>query len=81
MARRLFLALFALLLIPCRLLAQRSLVVLPDGRRAEVVARFRADSVQELSLQLDAALRGDLDRHDLAVRATLARCRELRKAL
>lgn len=42
-------------------------VFLPDGRQAEVVGRFRADSAEELAKQLTAALNNEKDAHDLAV--------------
>ena len=47
----------------------KELVVLPDGRRATVEKRFRADSVEELADQLSASLSGEKDHHDLVVEA------------
>jgi len=44
-----------------------SIVRLPDGRKAVVESRFRADSVEELADQLSAALSGEKDKHDLVV--------------
>jgi hypothetical protein len=56
-------------------------VNLPDGRQATVVKRFQAISAEELAVQLEAALAGEKDYHDLAVenkeRQLRARAREL----
>lgn len=51
-------------------------VQLPDGRTAEVVNRFRADSAEELAKQLSAALNGEKDAHDLAVEAHFRKMQE-----
>lgn len=45
----------------------RTDLILPDGRRAIVEGRFRAESAEELADQLSAALSGDKDSHDLIV--------------
>ena len=50
-------------------------VSLPDGRTAEVVGRFRADSAQELAAQLTAALNDEKDAHDLAVESQIQHIR------
>lgn len=42
-------------------------VILPDGRQAEVINRFRADSAEDLARQLSSALNNEKDSHDLAV--------------
>ena len=47
-------------------------VKLPDGRMAQVVKRFRADSAEELADQLSAALSGEKDYHDTVIEAKLA---------
>ena len=44
-------------------------VTLPDGRQAEVVKRFKADSVEELADQLSASLSEEKDYHDLVIEA------------
>lgn len=49
---------------------EESIIRLPDGRKAVVESRFRADSVEELADQLSAALSGEKDKHDLAVERT-----------
>jgi len=51
-------------------------VELPDGRQAKVVARFRANSAEELADQLSAALSGEKDYHDMVIEA---KEKELRK--
>lgn len=51
-------------------------VSLPDGRTAEVVGRFRAESAQELASQLSAALNQEKDSHDLAVEAQIQKIRQ-----
>jgi len=50
-------------------------IQLPDGRQAQVVGRFRAESAEELRDQLAAALSGEKDYHDLVIDA---KDRELR---
>lgn len=47
--------------------ADRTDLILPDGRRATVEGRFRADSAEELADQLSAALSGEKDSHDMIV--------------
>jgi hypothetical protein len=42
-------------------------VELPDGRKATVVKKFQAMSAEELAVQLESALAGEKDYHDLAV--------------
>lgn len=44
-----------------------STVSLPDGRRAVVEGRFKAESVEELADQLSSALSGEKDHHDKVV--------------
>ncbi len=51
-------------------------VTLPDGRRAVVAARFRAESAQELADQMSAYLSGEKDHHDLVVDLQMQRARE-----
>jgi len=50
-------------------------IVLPDGRKATVVGRFRADSAEELRAQMEAALSEEKDHHDLVVEQQIARAR------
>jgi hypothetical protein len=45
------------------------LMELPDGRMAKVVKKFQAISPEELRDQLEAALAGEKDHHDLVVEA------------
>jgi hypothetical protein len=47
----------------------QEMVALPDGRRATVERRLRAESVEELADQLSASLSGEKDHHDLVVEA------------
>lgn len=58
-------------------------VNLPDGRSAEVVGRFRAESAEELAEQLSRSLNGEKDAHDLAVekhfRKSVDRQKEIEK--
>lgn len=42
-------------------------VMLPDGRKAEVVSRHKAESAAELADQLTKALNNEKDAHDLAI--------------
>ncbi len=56
-------------------------VVLPDGRKASVVKSFRAETVDELSEQLSAALSGEKDHHDRVVEAKERQNAERRAAL
>lgn len=51
-------------------------VFLPDGRKAVVVGRFRADSAQELADQMEAALNQEKDHHDLVIEAKMRQVRE-----
>jgi hypothetical protein len=51
-------------------------VFLPDGRKAVVVGRFRADSAQELADQMSAVLNEEKDHHDLVVEAKMRQIRE-----
>lgn len=51
-------------------------VFLPDGRKAVVVSRFRAESAQELADQMSAVLSEEKDHHDLVVEAKLREVRE-----
>ncbi len=43
------------------------LVTLPDGRRAVVDSRFKAETAEELADQLSKALSGEKDWHDLII--------------
>lgn len=62
-------------------------VQLPDGRWAEVSegnqldGKWRADSAEELAEQLEAALAGEKDRHDLVIEAKEREMRERAKAI
>jgi hypothetical protein len=51
-------------------------VSLPDGRRATVVGRFRAESAEELRAQMEAAIAQEKDHHDLVVEKHIAKGRE-----
>jgi hypothetical protein len=51
-------------------------IKLPDGRMAQVVKRFRADSAEELADQLSAALSGEQDYHDTVIEAKVAQLRK-----
>jgi hypothetical protein len=42
-------------------------ISLPDGRTAEVVGRFRAETAEDLAKQLTSALNNEKDFHDIAV--------------
>lgn len=61
----------------------RDVVSLPDGRRAAVESRSRAESVQELADQLSASLSGEKDWHDAVIehqhKQLLARQEELER--
>jgi hypothetical protein len=50
-------------------------VELPNGKKAIVASRFRADSAQDLANQLSAALSGEKDHHDLIVEAQMEKVR------
>lgn len=56
-------------------------VTLPDGRRAVVTGRFKAESAEELAEQLSAALSGEKDWHDKVVAAHFRRLQEEREAM
>lgn len=56
-------------------------VQLPDGRMAEVVKKFQADSVEDLADQLSAALSGEKDHHDLVIEAKVQSMRARVKAI
>jgi len=56
-------------------------VTLPDGRTAVVEKRHHADSVQELAAQLESALSGEKDHHDMIVEKTLRENNERNKAI
>ncbi len=56
-------------------------IFLPDGRKATVVARFRAESAQELADQMSAALSEEKDHHDLVVEQQIAKGRERAAAI
>jgi len=51
-------------------------VFLPDGRRATVVGRFRAESAEELARQMESALNEEKDHHDLVIEAKMRQVRE-----
>ncbi len=51
-------------------------VFLPDGRKAVVVGRFRADSAQELADQMEAVVNQEKDHHDLVIEAKMRQVRE-----
>lgn len=51
-------------------------VFLPDGRKAVVVGRFRADSAQELADQMEAVVNEEKDHHDLVIEAKMRQVRE-----
>lgn len=51
-------------------------VFLPDGRKAVLVGRFRAESAQELADQMSAALNQEKDHHDLVIEAKMRQVRE-----
>jgi hypothetical protein len=51
-------------------------VVLPDGRKAEVVSRFKAESAEELADMLARALNDEKDAHDLAVESHIRKLNE-----
>jgi hypothetical protein len=53
-----------------------STVQLPNGKTATVTKKFQAISAEELAEQLEAALAGEKDYHDLAVEAQERRIRE-----
>lgn len=42
-------------------------LILPDGRKAIVEGRFRAESAEDLAEQLSAALSGEKDAHDIII--------------
>jgi len=54
---------------------------LPDGRRAVVDGRFKAESVEELADQLSAALSGEKDHHDKVVENHFRRAKIEQEAL
>ncbi len=56
-----------------------SLTVMPDGRMAEVVAKISAESVESLASQLESALSGKKDFHDLAIEAHITRVKGAQK--
>jgi len=56
-------------------------VPLPDGRRAVVEGRFKAESVEELADQLSSALSGEKDHHDKVVEEHFRRVRAEQEAL
>jgi hypothetical protein len=51
-------------------------VVLPDGRKGEVVSRARAETAEELADQLANALNNQKDLHDLAVESHFLKLNE-----
>ncbi len=51
------------------------IVELPDGRKATVASRSRAESAEDLANQLSAALSGEKDHHDLIVEAQMEKVR------
>jgi hypothetical protein len=51
-------------------------VKLPDGRMAQVVKRYRAETAEELAQQLSAALSGEMDYHDMVIAAREAKLRQ-----
>ena len=56
-------------------------VPLPDGRRAVVDGRFKAETVEELADQLSSALSGEKDWHDKVVEDNFRRVRAEQEAL
>lgn len=56
-------------------------VSLPDGRRAVVEGRFKAETAEELAEQLSAALSGEKDWHDKVVEEHFHRARLEQEAL
>lgn len=58
------------------LVSDEGTVSLPDGRRAVVEGRFKAESVEELADQLSSALSGEKDWHDKIVEEHFRRARE-----
>ncbi len=56
-------------------------VFLPDGRKAVVVGRFRADSAQELASQMELVVNEEKDHHDLVVEAKMRQIRERAEAM
>lgn len=53
-------------------------VKLPDGRFAQVVKRFRAETAEELAAQLSAALSGEMDYHDMVIEAKMSQLQKRR---
>ena len=56
-------------------------VSLPDGRRASVDGRFKAESVEDLADQLSSALSGEKDWHDAVVARYFKKAMDEREAL
>lgn len=61
--------------------SDEGVVSLPDGRKATVEGRFKAESVEELAEQLSASLSGEKDWHDKIVEEHFRRERERQLAL
>jgi hypothetical protein len=56
-------------------------VSLPDGRRAVVTGRFKAETAEELADQLSSALSGEKDWHDRAIESYFRRVQSEREAV
>lgn len=57
------------------------LLTLPDGRKAEVKRKFKAESAEDLRDELSAALSGEKDYHDLVIEQKQREFRERHKQI
>jgi hypothetical protein len=62
------------------LVSDEGTVSLPDGRRAVVEGRFKAESVEDLADQLSSALSGEKDWHDKVVEEHFRRAKEAQES-
>jgi hypothetical protein len=51
-------------------------VQLPDGRFAQVVKRFKAETAEELADQLSRSLSGEMDHHDMIIEAKMKQAQQ-----
>jgi len=56
-------------------------ITLPDGRKASVAKKFKAESAEELAEELSAALSGEKDYHDLVIERKRAEYQERAKTI
>ena len=56
-------------------------IILPDGRKADVIEKFKMESINELSDQLSSAISGEKDYHDLVIENKMSQLNKIQKTI